>query len=597
MAEARASRMCMKKLFLPLVALGLFVSPAFAQQDTVVEEIVARINNSIITRADLRRNKEQTAQDSREMNLTQAQVDEREKNALRDLIDQQLLIQKAADLGISADADLVKRLDDLRKQMKVNSMEELQKIAESQGVSWEDFKSNTKNGILTQKVIGSEVGSHIQTTRDEVQKFYDEHKGELSQPERVRLSEILISSNPNAPTPEPGKESKFQEPTPSQVEAARAKIDEIYERLKKGAKFDEIARKESNGSTAEQGGDLGYFKRKDLARELEDKSFALKTGEYTGPIRTRQGFIILKVSDHIQAGTPSLESVRDQISEQLYSQKVQPALRDFLTKLREQAYIDIKPGYVDTGASPNQSHLVYTSDTGPKTKQVRGKMGVGKKKTVVVVGKDKHDKATGSTSELGTAKGEVDAKTKAANDKAAAAQAAAEKAKADAAEKEKLSHMSKKERAHYLAQKKKDERKAAKTGKKMTSREKKEARKEAEAKKKAKGGKPAASSAAKPAAAPTATATPAKPVAPKPAPSKESVDKQVAENAAALAAEQEKLSHMSAKERKRYQAQKRKEMRRKQQEERKAAKQGTSSSQGKADDSTGPKKKKSISWF
>ena len=141
------------------------------------------------------------------------------------------------------------------------------------------------------------------------------------------MSEILISSNPNAPTPEPGKESKFQEPTPSQVEAARAKIDEIYERLKKGAKFDEIARKESNGSTAEQGGDLGYFKRKDLARELEDKSFALKTGEYTGPIRTRQGFIILKVSDHIQAGTPSLESVRDQISEQLYSQKVQPGQR------------------------------------------------------------------------------------------------------------------------------------------------------------------------------------------------------------------------------------------------------------------------------
>jgi len=171
MAEARASRMCMKKLFLPLVALGLFVSPAFAQQDTVVEEIVARINNSIITRADLRRNKEQTAQDSREMNLTQAQVDEREKNALRDLIDQQLLIQKAADLGISADADLVKRLDDLRKQMKVNSMEELQKIAESQGVSWEDFKSNTKNGILTQKVIGSEVGSHIQTTATRFRSF------------------------------------------------------------------------------------------------------------------------------------------------------------------------------------------------------------------------------------------------------------------------------------------------------------------------------------------------------------------------------------------------------------------------------------------
>ncbi len=327
----------------------------------------------------------------------------------------------------------------------------------------------------------------------------------------------------------------------------------------------------------------------------------LKTGEYTEPIRTRQGYIILKVSDHIKAGTPTLENVREQISEQLYSQKVQPALREFLTKLREEAYIDIKPGYVDTGASPNQSHLVYTSDTGPKTKQVRGKMGVGKKKTVVVVGKGKHEAITGSTSELGSAKGDVDAKAKAAADKAAAEQAAAAKAKADAEEKEKLSHMSKKEREQYLAQKKKDARKAAKHNKKVSRKEKKESQKEAKHEKKAspKGKKGAAEPVAQ--AAPVKQAAPQ--VAPKPALSQESVDKQVAENAAAVAAEQEKLSHMSKKERKRYQAQKRKEMQRKQKEERKAAKQqgkpsaSSTSSKGKDDADTGPKKKKSISWF
>ena len=160
--------------------------------------------------------------------------------------------------------------------------------------------------------------------------------------------------------------------------AAQAKANEIYQQLKDGAKFDEIARKESNGSTAEQGGDLGYFKRNDLAKELEDQSFALKAGEFTQPIRTRQGFIILRVDDHIEAGTPPLDRIRDQIQDQIYSQKMQPALRDYLTKLREEAYIDIKPGYTDSGASPNQTKLIYTSDTGPQTKQVRGKLGMGK---------------------------------------------------------------------------------------------------------------------------------------------------------------------------------------------------------------------------
>jgi peptidyl-prolyl cis-trans isomerase SurA len=473
----------MKKLLLSLIAICSLASPALAQQDTVVEEIVARVNNSIITRADLRKNRDQTAQDAKDQNVTQKVVEEREANSLRDLIDQQLLVQKAADLGITADADLVKRLDDLRKEMKAGSMEELQKMAEGQGVSWEDFKQNTKNGILTQKVIGSEVGSHIQVTRDEAQKFYDEHKSDIAQPERVRLSEILIANNPGAPKPEPGKQTQIETPTPEQVAAAEAKADEVYKQLKAGAKFDELARKDSNGSTADQGGDLGYFKRKDLAKELEDKSFALKAGEFTEPIRTRQGFIILRVNDHIEAGIPPLERVRDQIQEQLYSQKIQPALREYLTKLREEAYIDIKPGYTDTGASPNQTKLIYTSDAGPKTKQVRGKLGVGKKKTVVVVGRSKNDRApVGSTSELGLAKAEVDAKEKAENDRKAAASVAAAKAAADAAEKEKLSHMSPKERSKYLAREKREVKKEAKLDKKEAKQQKKLAQKEAKRK-------------------------------------------------------------------------------------------------------------------
>ena len=449
----------MKKFVLSLIVLCSLAAPVLAQQDTVVEEIIARVNNSIITRADLRRNEEQSAaQDSKESSLTPAQLEQRQANSLRDLIDQQLLLQKAAELGISADAEMVKRLDELRKQMKASSMEELQKMAESQGVSWEEFKQNTKNGILTQKVIGSEVGSHIQITRDELQKFYDAHQSEIAQPERVRLSEILIANDPNAP------KGSAAEPTPEQVAAAQAKANDVYQQLKAGAKFDELARKESKGATADQGGDLGYFKRNDLAKELEDQSFALSTGEFTHPIRTRQGFILLRVDDRIEAGTPPLDRIRDQIQDQIYSLKVQPALREYLTKLREQAYIDIKPAYSDSGASPNQTTLVYAADSGPQTKQVRGKLGMGKKKTIVVVGKEKntHAEVGGSTTGIGLAKAEVDAKQKAIDDRKAAEDAATAKAAADAAEKEKLSHMSPKERSKYLAQKKREEKKEAK---------------------------------------------------------------------------------------------------------------------------------------
>ncbi len=470
-----------------------------AQDDKVLEEIVARVNNAIITRADLRRNQEQVVFDAREQNLSQTQVQERQANALRDLIDQQLLVQRAAELGISADADLVKRLDEIRKQMKVDTLEELQKAAESQGVHWEEFKKRTKETILTQKVIGSEVGARIQITREDVQKYYDEHKADFTQPERVRLSEILIANDPTAPKGSP------MEASPEQVAAAEAKIKELHQRLTSGAKFEELARKESNGPTAEQGGDLGYFKRNDLAKTLEEQTFKLKAGEITPPIHTRQGFIILRVNDHIEAGTPPFERVRDQIQERLYMERVQPALREYLVKLRDDAYIDVRDGYSDSGASPNQSKLIYATDSGPRTKQVRGKLGMGKKKTVVVVGNEKSKEAqaaspSGSTSALGQAKAEAVARDKVAETRKSAGEAASAKAAAEAAEQEKMSHMSNNEKKRYLAEKKKREEKEAKEEAKQKRKEEqeqkelaaKEAQRQAAEAKAAKNKKPAA---------------------------------------------------------------------------------------------------------
>jgi peptidyl-prolyl cis-trans isomerase SurA len=272
------------------------------------------------------------------------------------LIDQQLLVQKAQDLGITGDTELVKRLDEIRKSMNLDSMEALQKAAEAQGVSYEDFKKNLKNQIVTQQVIQREVGSHIQIVPEEVKKFYEEHQKDFERPETVRLSEILISTQQPA-----ADKDKPAVPEEQLVEAAQKKADEALAAIKKGEKFDDVAKKYSSGPSAAQGGDLGEFKRGTMAKELEDRTFAMKPGEVTDVIRTRQGFVILKVTEHMAAGVPPMKDVQPNITEALYYQQLQPKLREYLTTLREQAYIDIKPGYVDTGASPNQTKPVVTT--------------------------------------------------------------------------------------------------------------------------------------------------------------------------------------------------------------------------------------------
>jgi peptidyl-prolyl cis-trans isomerase SurA len=362
----------MKKL--PLTLIALTCMPLFATGQ-VVEEIIARVNNQIITKSEFARSKDQLRDEVKQQDPNNADkvYADREKDVLRDLIDQQLLLEKGKDLGITADTDLIKQLDQMRKDMNLDSMEALEKEAEKQGVSWEDFKQTQKNQIITRKVIGEEVGGHLAINKEEEQKFYDDHKDEMQHAEFIRLSEILITPKVVTPAPDPNSansgssaqtpldEAAKQAAEADALSAAETKAKDILKQLRDGAAFEDIAKKYSDGPSAADGGALGTFERGKLAKELEDRTFAMKAGEITNVIRVKQGYAILKVDDHQMAGVPAMKDVLPRIQDALYYQKLQPALRAFLTKLREEAYIKIAQGYVDSGKSANQTEPVETT--------------------------------------------------------------------------------------------------------------------------------------------------------------------------------------------------------------------------------------------
>ena len=258
----------------------------------------------------------------------------------------------------------------MRKEMNLETMEDLEKAAQAQGASYEEFKQNLRNQIITQRVIGQEVGSKLAMNKDDEVKFYNEHQAEMERPEAVRLSEILIAPKP--PAKPVGPDGKPEPPTEAErsgrLSAAQSKAQDVLDQIHKGANFADLAKKNSDGPSAKDGGDLSYFNRGTLAKELEDKVFALKAGETTDVVRTKQGYVILQVTEHQLAGIPTMKEVEPRIQDALYMQKLQPALRAYLTTLREQAFIDIKPGYVDSGASAKQTKPVETT-----TKEVASK--------------------------------------------------------------------------------------------------------------------------------------------------------------------------------------------------------------------------------
>ena len=331
-------------LMCPSLALGQANGPESPYGGTTVEDIIARVNDQIITKSDYDRAGTELDQDGRQHGASMQEMAGERRDLLRNLIDQQLWLSKGKELDITGETELVKRLDEIRKQYNLDSIDDLEKAARDQGVSFEDFKANIRNQIITQEVMRQEVGEHIQMTPGEAQRFYEEHKQDYVQPESERLSEILIST---------GTEGSDD---PAKVAAAKAKADDIEARLHAGGDFAQLARSFSEGSTAASGGDLGQYKRGQLPKVLEDKTFNLTSGQYTDPILTRQGYIVLKVVQHTPGGPRPYKDVQQDVEQAYYMSLMDPAIRDYLSRMRDEAFIQIKQGYVDAGATPAELH-------------------------------------------------------------------------------------------------------------------------------------------------------------------------------------------------------------------------------------------------
>jgi peptidyl-prolyl cis-trans isomerase SurA len=318
-------------------------------------DIVARVNNDVITLPDYQKAEQQLRDEAAHdcqgcpQDQIDAQFKEQQKDLLRGLIDQSLIVQRAKDMGISVEADLSKRLDEVRKQNGLATLDDLQKGVEASGLTWEGYKTTIRNGLLQKEVVRREVGTHVDISPDEVKQYYEAHPQEFTLPERVTLSEISLSTE--------GK-------SPEEFAAVRAKAEGLRSSVLNGDDFNRVAQLYSQGSTAKDGGALGTFKKGELAPQIEAIVFQMNKGQISEVIQTRTGFEFLKVEDHFQAGLQPLDAVQADIFNTVHAQKTLPLMRDYLGELREQSNIMVKAGYNDSALlsgssvpSADKSHL------------------------------------------------------------------------------------------------------------------------------------------------------------------------------------------------------------------------------------------------
>jgi peptidyl-prolyl cis-trans isomerase SurA len=313
---------------------------------SLMEEIICKVNGDIVTRGEMLHDKKMMETELRQQGLSGARLadalNDSSKNILREKIDQLLLVQKAKELDIKVDTELNKQLLDIQRTTKIVDPEQFQEyVREKTGTPYEDYKAELKNNLLREKVVREEISRKIMFKKDELEAYYHEHKDEFMRQERVFLREIFVSTD--------GKDA-------AGMAAAEKKAKDLVTRARKGERFAAMAQANSDAPNAAQGGEMPAFQKQDLKEELSKAIWNQSRGYVTDPIKVENpnGFAIFKVEEHQKAGLAEFEEVQYDVQDKLFRPKMVPALRDYETKLRAVAFLEIKPGWQDTGAAPGK---------------------------------------------------------------------------------------------------------------------------------------------------------------------------------------------------------------------------------------------------
>ena len=316
----------MKKRNLVIILGLIFTGMFLGQGAEVVEEIVAIVNDDIITLSQYKEQHEALYQMLRSQlqgEEFQRRYREERKKLLDMMITELLLLQEAKKKGINVEEQVRLTIDNIKEQNGINSDEELKRLMSQQGINFEAWKKQMEENILKQGIIATEVDRNIVIDESEVVNYYKLHSQEFTEPTEYRLKAIYISAH---------------DKTSQEVEILK---EEIVNKIASGVDFSSLASQYSEGPEKEQQGDLGTFKKGELAKNLEEAVEKLKIGEISPWLEIKGGWYILKLEDKKEARLKSFEEVRKDIEKKLFNQKRQKRLEEFLKELKERSYIKI----------------------------------------------------------------------------------------------------------------------------------------------------------------------------------------------------------------------------------------------------------------
>jgi len=329
----------MRKVFVAVLLAGFAAAPLRAD---IVQQILVKVNGEIFTKTDL---EERQVMALRERNLqfdpADVQNDERLKQALLEVtpgilanvIDEMLLLQRGRELGYQlSDEQFEQILDNIKKENKIETDAQFQAALDQEGLTLAAFRSQVERQLIISRVQQVEVMPRLSISEDEARAYYDAHPEAFKTQATVTLREILVKVD----SAQPGTVNVAAD------EAARARIDAIRARLEAGEDFATVAGEVSDAASKANGGLIGPLNREEINPSFLATLDALAPGDVTDPIRTSQGYQLLKLESETKAELQPFEQARDLIADKVYGEKQRVEFDSYLAKLRAQALIEWK---------------------------------------------------------------------------------------------------------------------------------------------------------------------------------------------------------------------------------------------------------------
>ena len=316
----------MKNRQVSIALLSALFGLAVAAAGQVVEEIVAIVNDDIITLSQYRQYHDQTYQ----MLRAQLQGEEFEKQynlakeqMLDTMITDLLLLQQAKKKQLSAAEEVKNYVDRLKRENNIETDAQFRQALLQQGVNYEQFLKQIEEGILRQILVSVDVDRTIVVDEAEGVTYYKQNPQEFTETEEYRLRAIYLSSEAR---------------TPEELEAKKA---EISGRIQAGEDFVSLASESGDSPLKENQGDLGFIKKGELDPALEEAVVKLQTGEITPWVQAKNGWYILKLEEKKESRLKPFEEVRKDIYNKIFTERRTKKLKEYLTDLKAKNYIKI----------------------------------------------------------------------------------------------------------------------------------------------------------------------------------------------------------------------------------------------------------------